>query len=212
MTGPEENPIDPKHAPQPPWARPVPVAMLRRRDQHEFSISPEPAVLKALSEEFALLDLSKLRFTGRIESDGAGGWRLSGQLGATVQQPCSITLAPVSTRIEEDVVRHFVPDLPTPQPGSETEIPEDDTKELLTATIDPGLVMAETLALALPLFPRAPGARLGKHHGGDAGESTSQSTQNPFTALRDLQDTMRKERADAPSAPPARKNGDNKNN
>jgi hypothetical protein len=40
------------------------------------------------------------------------------------------------------------------------EIPDDDTTEALGEVIDAGYVLVEALALALPTFPRAPGAVL----------------------------------------------------
>jgi uncharacterized metal-binding protein YceD (DUF177 family) len=85
----------------------------------------------------------------------------TGDLGATVVQPCGVTLEPVTTRIEEPVLRRFLPGLPDPVAG-EAELPEDVDAEPLGATIDPAAVMAEALALALPAFPRAPGAELGE--------------------------------------------------
>ncbi len=43
----------------------------------------------------------------------------------------------------------------------EAEMPEDDTAEPLPEVIDPGAVMFEALALALPDYPRAPKAETG---------------------------------------------------
>jgi hypothetical protein len=42
----------------------------------------------------------KLRFIGTLEPEGAQDWRLTADLGATVVQPCVVTLAPVTTRLE----------------------------------------------------------------------------------------------------------------
>ena len=41
-------------------------------------------------------------------------------------------------------------------------MPEDDTRDPLPEVIDVATVALEALALALPLYPRAPGAELGE--------------------------------------------------
>ena len=46
--------------------------------------------------------------------------------------------------------------------GDEVEMPEDDTVEPMPEVIDLAEVAAEALALALPLYPRAPGADFGQ--------------------------------------------------
>jgi hypothetical protein len=79
-----------------------------------------------------------------------------------VVQPCVVTLAPVTTRIEEKVERRFRADLPEPAPGAEVEMPEDDALEPLPETLDLGRVLIEALALAVPEYPRADGASLGE--------------------------------------------------
>jgi len=135
--------------------RPFRVSELSQKHPTPFEIAPDAPALEALAQDMGLLGLRKLRFTGEIAHEGATGWRLSGHLGATVVQPCVVTLEPVSTRIEEEVERRYIPDLPaTGDLPEEMEMPEDETQEPLGATIDPGAVMAEALALALPLYPR----------------------------------------------------------
>jgi uncharacterized metal-binding protein YceD (DUF177 family) len=71
-----------------------------------------------------------------------------------------VTLTPVRAVIDEPVRRRYVADLPQPD-GDEVEMPEDDTLEPMPEVIDLAEVAAEALALALPLYPRAPGAELG---------------------------------------------------
>ena len=59
----------------------------------------------------------------------------------------------MTTRIDENVTRIFVRDWDEPT-ETETEIPDDDTREKLGPVIDAGAVMAEALVLALPDYPR----------------------------------------------------------
>ena len=71
-----------------------------------------------------------------------------------------VTLAPVRARIDEAVRRRFVAGLGAPE-GDEVEIPEDDSLEPMPDVIDLAEIAAEALALALPEYPRAPGAEFG---------------------------------------------------
>lgn len=142
-------------------ARTIRVADLNSGAGHAFRIEPDAGLREKIAAELSLGALRKLRFEGRITAEGARDWRLEGHLGATVVQDCVVTLDPVTTRIEEDVIRRYVADLPAPEAG-EVEMPGDDTIEALPREIDLGAVMTEALALALPPFPRRPEAELGE--------------------------------------------------
>ena len=135
------------------------LARLTRSKDTAFEIAPEAEARKALAEEMELIALRKLRFAGRLVAEGARDWRLEGTLGATVVQPCVVTAEPVTTRIDEPVLRRYLAEMPEPE-EDEVEMPEDDSAEPLPAVLDLSAVMAEALALALPLYPRAPGAAL----------------------------------------------------
>ena len=116
--------------------------------------------LKALAADLGLLSLRGLRLTGEIAPNGPDEIVLTAQLVADADQACVVTLIPVRARINDPVRRRFVADLSGPA-GDEVEIPEDDTLEPMPEVIDLAEVAAEALALALPLYPRAPGAELG---------------------------------------------------
>jgi uncharacterized metal-binding protein YceD (DUF177 family) len=115
---------------------------------------------KALAADLGLLALRKLRLTGEITPAGRDAMVLTARLLAEADQPCVVTLAPVRAIIDDPVRRRFVADLPDPD-GDEVEMPEDDSLEPMPEVIDLAEVAAEALALALPLYPRAPGAELG---------------------------------------------------
>lgn len=157
-----------------------------------FELRPGPDVVEALRAELKLEGLRKLSFTGEMAPEGAAGWRLDARIGATVVQPCVVTLAPVTTRIDEPVTRRYVPeakqadDLP-----EEMEMPEDETQEPLPDRIDLAAVMAEALALALPQYPRAADAELGQS--GFAAPGTEPLTDDdvkPFAGLKSLKDKL----------------------
>lgn len=132
----------------------VPVASLSRRAPQAFRLDPDPTRRAALAADLNLSALRKLALAGTLSPEGKHDWRLEGVLGATVVQPCVVSAAPVTTRIDTPVLRRFLADPPLPEAG-ETESPEDDTEEPLGAVIDLDAVMVEALSLALPDYPRA---------------------------------------------------------
>jgi len=137
------------------------VADLSQNRPTMFDLRPTGQERRALAETLGLTGLRKLRLAGRIKACGDADWVLEARLGATVVQPCVVTLAPVTTRIDADVRRYYLADYHEPD-APESEMPEDDTTEPLGAWIDLDAVMAEALALNLPLYPHAPGAEAGE--------------------------------------------------
>ncbi len=162
------------------------VADLSPSSREEIDIVPGNAELAELAEQLDLLDLRKLRLRGVLEPLGKQDWQFTGQLGATVVQPCVATLAPVKTRIETEVQRQFMRDFVEPD-SPEAEMPEDDTSEALSTHIDPGQIMAEALSLALPLYPRADGADPVVLRVTEPGKAAMQDEDTkPFAGLADL--------------------------
>jgi uncharacterized metal-binding protein YceD (DUF177 family) len=165
---------------------PLRVADLPPRRPTRFHLRPDAEARKAIAEELQLNALRKLDFAGEVIPEGRRDWRLEARLGATVVQPCVVTAEPVTTRIETVVERRFLHDLPEPT-EAETEMPEDDNIERLGAVIDPGQVMREALALALPDYPRLPGAELPQADFPPPGAAPlDDSRPNPFAALAKL--------------------------
>lgn len=145
----------------PPSPTALRVAELSQNSDTPFDLRPETAQLKVIANELDLIGLRKLSMIGQVSGEGAKDWRLTGKLGATVVQPCGVTLEPVTTRIDVPVNRLYTRDF-VDVDAPEVEMPEDDSVEALSAWIDPGAVMIETLVLNLPLYPRADGAELGE--------------------------------------------------
>jgi uncharacterized metal-binding protein YceD (DUF177 family) len=126
-----------------------------------FDLRPDAPERAEIAARLGATAIAKLRLDGRI-APYDGGHILRARLGATVIQPCSVTLDTVTTRIDEDVVRQYLRVLDMPGPGTETEMPEDDSVEPAPDVLDLATVLEEALSLALPAFPRAPGAGLGE--------------------------------------------------
>ncbi len=138
---------------------PLRVARLGGRKSVTIDLQPDAAQRQQIAAALGLEALRKFRFQGVLRPLRRSDWELVAELGATVVQPCAVTLAPVTTRIDETVTRAFLADLPEPE-GLEVEMPEDDTIEPLGSQIDISAIAIEALSLALPAFPRAPDAAL----------------------------------------------------
>jgi uncharacterized metal-binding protein YceD (DUF177 family) len=172
------------------------VAELSARRPVRFDLVPDADTLTQLAAELDLLSLRKLRFHGTLSAQGPQEWLLRADLGATVVQPCGITLAPVTTRLEEKITRRFSPEgeAAEPPPGAEIEMPEDDSLEPLGAEIDLRRVMIEALLLALPAYPRAEGAELGQITATEAGTNPlDDAASRPFAQLAALRAKLQNE-------------------
>ena len=187
---PAEPDATPARAPL-PVAMPLKVARLPARGALPFDIRPDAAQMTHIAGLLGVTHLRKLGFKGRLEALPQGGWELVAHLGATVVQPCSVSLVPVTTRIDEPVLRRFLPDFPEPAEG-ESETPEDTDAEPLGAEIDPAAVMVEALALAVPPYPRAPGVELGEVIVSAPGVAPmTDADAHPMAGLAALRDRMK---------------------
>ncbi|WP_133486354.1 YceD family protein [Aliiroseovarius marinus] len=167
------------------------VADLSTSAETSFELIPTAAECKAIADDLGLPALRKVRFKGTLVARGKRDWQLKAQLGATVVQDCVVTLDPVTTRIEEPVSRRWVRDLPELEAGDEIEMPDDETLEQLGPEIDLGEVLTESLALALPLFPRADGAELDQSNFAAPGVAPmSDEDARPFAGLSALRDQL----------------------
>ncbi len=173
--------------------KPFRVADLPQNAPTHFDLRPDTDALAALKQDLGLLGLRKVSFVGTLRATGKHDWVLDAKLGATVIQPCVITLEPVTTRIETTVRRVFVTDWLEPD-EPEFEIPEDDETEPLGTEIDPAGVLAEALSLALPQYPRAQEAELGQANYTEPGkQAMTDEEAKPFAGLAGLRDALKKD-------------------
>ncbi|MEP1519031.1 DUF177 domain-containing protein [Ascidiaceihabitans sp.] len=166
------------------------VADLPQRAPKPFDLRPNADAMSEIAAQLDLTSLRKLRFFGSIRAVGKVDWQLKGTLGATVVQPCTVTLDPVTTRIDTPVERMFLKSIPEVN-EEEVEMPDDDGIELLGAFIDPADVMIEALSLAVPDYPRAPDAALSNTVFTKPGEAAmTDADARPFAGLAALKDKM----------------------
>lgn len=169
------------------------VADLPKAKPFRFDLRPTREDLDTLRADLGLVGLRKVRFRGEIAPEGRKDWGLNATLGATVVQECVVTLAPVTTRLDVPVERHFVADWQDPE-GDEVEMPEDDSVEPLESEIDLARVLAEALALSLPLYPRAEGAEVDVSTFTEPGKTAmTDEDARPFGQLSELRDKLREE-------------------
>ena len=159
---------------------------LSQRKPTRFSYRPDANERAAIAADLGLIALYSLDLTGEIRPAGRDEMLLEATLTASVDQACSITLAPVPAKVSETVRRRYVAGLETPE-GDEVEMPEDDSVEPMPDEIDLADVASEALALALPLYPRAPGAEFADGlHAAEGVTPLSDADLKPFAGLQGL--------------------------
>lgn len=162
------------------------------------SRSADEAERAAIAGAFELLSLDDLEIEGVFRREGEEGWRFDGELRATLEQPCVVTLEPVPSRLAEPVERRWRPGAPDPfaasatATASEFAFDDDDPPEPLGDGIDLGAVALETLALGLDPYPRAEGAQFAPLSAMPAGAAPlgDEEERKPFAALAALRKSM----------------------
>ena len=139
----------------------------------------------ALAAMLDILGIERLRVTYRIEPAASGRYRLTGQIKARVAQACVVTLDPVISDVTDRMEVEFRPitgkeEIQGGNPDAELAILDAEEFEPIEEhRLAVGRVVAETLAAALPRYPRGPDAALDQHEAGPA----EGGTVNPFAAL-----------------------------
>ena len=169
------------------------VATLPARKPQRFRLTPSAKDRATLAKELDITAIAALTFEGEIRAEGREDYRLDGRLKGTVEQPCVVTLAPVVTKIDTPVRRRYSASYVAPT-GEEAEMPEDDTLEPIPEVIDLRDIAAEELALALPDWPRAPGAELGEAvFAAPEAAPLRDADLRPFAGLQALKDKLEKD-------------------
>lgn len=169
-----------------PLSMPVRTGEVSGRRARNFDLRPDGQQLTAMAPLLDVTKLANVVFTGKLSPEGKADVVLTGQLRAKVEQPCVVTLAPVVTKIDTSIRRHYVAGMQPPT-EDEVEMPEDDSLEPLPQVIDLGAVLLEALALALPDYPRADGAELGEAVFAAPGvQGLRDADLKPFAALAGL--------------------------
>jgi len=139
-----------------------------------------------LAQRFELIAIGRLEATAELVRDGEIVIA-TGKLKAEVVQACVASGEPVPAMIAEDFALRFVREA-TGDAAEDVELDESDLDEVgyEGSAVDLGEAAAQTLALALDPFPRAPGADEQLRAAGVVGEEDV----GPFAALKVLKDKL----------------------
>lgn len=172
----------------PEFSRPVRINTLGSEPRGQ-RVEADEAEREALAKRFDLPGIARLAAEALLVRDGLDVVA-EGCIEAEVTQSCVATGVPVETRIDAPFRLVFRPPPEQGRPDEEIELSgsELDTVFYEGDAIDLGEAAAETLALALDPYPRAPDAdetlkAAGVKSEGEAG---------PFGALAGLKDKLKK--------------------
>ena len=165
-------------------------ASLSARKATRFAFRPDAATRAAIAVELGLIELPAFSMIGEIRPAGRADFSLEARIEAKAVQPCSITLAPVPCTVAEDVRRRYEVEFHAPE-AEEAEMVDDEV-EPLPEILDLKAVATEALALALPLYPRAPGAELVETDFAAPGVAPlSDADLKPFAGLQSLAEKLK---------------------
>lgn len=170
----------------PEFSRPVRIDTLGSKAR-SLAIEASPEERAALALRFDLVAIDELRAEMELarRSDEVSA---KGRLVAAVVQSCVATEAPVPARIDEPFQILFQPE---PAYGAEVEIElseaECDIVFYEGGMVDVGEAVAETLALTLDPYPRAPEAEEALRAAGVKSEEEA----GPFATLASLKDRLK---------------------
>ena len=171
----------------PEFSRPVQVDTLGE-EERRLAIEADEAERTALARRFGLIAIARLVADLALSRKGSDV-ALRGTLRASATQSCAATGAPVAAAVEAPFEILFRPQ--TEPPGREDEVElspgELDVVGYDGVTIDAGEAVAETLALNLDPYPRAPGAAAVLKAAGVKSEEEA----GPFAALAGLRDKLK---------------------
>jgi uncharacterized metal-binding protein YceD (DUF177 family) len=150
-------------------------------------IEAGPGEREALARRFGLSSLPRLDAEVSIVRANED-ILATGRVSAEAVQSCVVTDAPVPARIEEDFAIRFRPEQAL-HAEEEVELGDEELDVIFYdgALVDVGEAVAQTVALALEPYPRAPGAEDVLREAGVIGEAEA----GPFGALAALKDKLK---------------------
>jgi uncharacterized metal-binding protein YceD (DUF177 family) len=150
------------------------------------TIEANEAERAALAARFGLIGIDTLAVTAELVREG-DAVIATGKLRADVVQACVASGDPVPARIAEDFALRFLPEAEV-DAAEEVELHENDLDVIPYegSAVNLGEAAAQTLALALDPFPRAPDAEEKLRAAGVIGEEDA----GPFATLKALRDKL----------------------
>lgn len=171
----------------PEFSRPVRIDTLGEGGRG-LSIEATAAEREALAGRFGLLALDALSADAALRREG-DLVLAEGRIKASVAQACVASGVAVPAMIDEAFSLRFVPEGKETAEEIELDVEDFDTIDYAGGSIDLGEAVAETLALSLDPFPRAPEADAVLKAAGVLSEDEVVS--GPFAALKGLKDKLK---------------------
>lgn len=169
----------------PEFSRPVRIDTLGSAPRR-IAIEADAGERAALARRFGLIALDRLAAEAELSADD-GRIAATGSIAASVVQACVATGAPLPVTLAAKFALRFVPEADAAaQEELELDAGDLDTIGYAGGAIDLGEAAAETLALELDPFPRAPDADAALRAAGIVDEADT----GPFAALRALKDRL----------------------
>ncbi|MDQ8756952.1 DUF177 domain-containing protein [Sphingosinicella sp. LHD-64] len=170
----------------PEFSRPVALDTIGETPR-TMTIAADADERAALAKRFALIAIDRLAADAALARRG-DVVTARGKLRAAVTQSCVASGAPVPAEIDEAFEIAFHPQPADSPPDEEVELGHDDLDVVFYTggSIDLGEAVAETLALALDPYPRAPDAEAALKAAGVKSEEEA----GPFGALTGLRDKL----------------------
>lgn len=168
----------------PEFSRPVRIDQLARYAQ-PITITADAAEREALARRFHLLALDRLEADYALSEEN-GAIYARGRVRADLAQPCVATGVAVPERVDTDFLLRFVREGEDAPEGDELELDAEDCDTIGYdgLVLDMGEAVAETVALAMTPYPRAPEADSVLREAGVLSEEQA----SPFAALLSLKD------------------------
>lgn len=183
---PEERPIA-NAAPEPEFSRLFdPETIGRKPSQRRLTASPEEC--EALAQRFGLESLDSLDAVLSI-ARVAGGFHVRGEIHASLQQRCVVTLALLQRKIQADFEEVY-----ERHTGPATDLEIEGTADVAeldrNGKIDLGEMIAQELAGEIDPYPHAPGVAFEWTDPAvsDSAERPEAAAEGPFAALSKLKD------------------------
>ncbi len=152
-----------------------------------FELVFDAQTLAELAKQTGAEKLEKFWANLKLTPRGSADWHLNGHLQVSATQLCSITLEPVKAPVNTSFERIYLANYQEPR-EREHEMQGETETEPLVEEIDLGALMVEVLCLALPDFPRAPGATFDRAIYTAPGiKAMSDDDAKPFAKLAELQ-------------------------
>lgn len=170
------------NGPAPEFSRVIRIDQLGRHADKVMIVADE-AERAALAKRFGLSSLDRLEADYALSQE-EGAIMARGRVRATLAQPCVATGTPVPEQIDAPFTLRFVAETAVEAEEIELDADDCDTIGYTGEAIDMGEAVAETMALAMQPYPRAPDADQILREAGVLSEEQA----SPFAALLALKD------------------------